>query len=289
MIIHRDRVDQVRRRRPHRRGDDDAAGRIEPEAGFPHVPAVVAALGDDVDFFDAVLADIGDVAGAISAVETDAEGIAEAVCVNLAQTGDAIEGVVERDAVLAIGGVARVHVDAMQLAENAHRALRVAARDVAVGDIVRGTAIAQGEVEETVWPEAHHAAVMVGLGFVDAENFAAARHVHAIAVGGINAPLGDDGLVIGQRADVHRSGEVGRAGVRLGGVSIDERVGGEVGMHGDAEQTALVVIVSGIGDQQSAQVQEWRRATTTSIHDPDDAGLVIDEKASAAVIRGREA
>ena len=64
VVVFGDGIDQVRRHRAHGTGHDlaDVRGdRIEPEGAFLDVPAVVAALDDEIHFLDVVLSGVADV------------------------------------------------------------------------------------------------------------------------------------------------------------------------------------------------------------------------------------
>ena len=56
--------------------------------------------------------------------------------------------------------------------------------------IVRLPAIAQRNVKKAVGPEADRAAIVVGLRFVDPQNFAPAGGIDLVGVGWINPPFG---------------------------------------------------------------------------------------------------
>ena len=121
MIVLRDRVDQVRRHRANRKRRHIArpiAISIEVERAFLDAPAVVAALRDDVDFLDVVLADVAEVERAIPFVEREAVRIAQAIGVNFVNARHSHKRVISRNTVLPVHRIAGIDVDAKDFAQH---------------------------------------------------------------------------------------------------------------------------------------------------------------------------
>ena len=155
---------------------------------------------------------------------------------------------------------------------------------MAVRDVIGLAAVAERDVEEPIRPEAEGAAVVVGLGFVDAEDLAPAGRIDLVGIGGIDPPLGDHRLMVVRDSRRHHVDEIRRAVDRLGRVGVDQGMMREIGMGRQAEQTALVVVAK--GHQAAAHIQQRRRQLVGPIgHDPRQAHLIVDEHAFAAVVR----
>ena len=294
VVVLGDRIDQVRR---HAVVDVvDVAGAdavvVEEELAFLELPAVVAAGGDDVDLLDRVLPDVAGVERVRRGVEREAERVAEAVRPDLAEGARlADERVGRGDAVLAVGGVVAVRVDAQQLAEDRAQVLRVARRSVADGRarderlsvlVVGAAAVTEADVEEAVGAEDEGAAVVVELRLVEAQHLARAAGIDGRAgIGRVRyVPFGDHALAVGRRAG-RQGREVGRARRRLGRERVDEAVRRVARIERDAEEAALVV---GAGPEHAERnhargdVEEDALRAVGQVDAPEDAGLIDDEE-----------
>src|SRR5205814_6663128 len=133
------------------------------------VPAVVAALDEDVDLLVQVLTDIGSPELAGLLVERHAPDVAKTVGPGFGNGTRELtllgshEGIVRGHGVV-LAGVLLIDVDAQHLAERLLEVLAVAER------IVGGAAVAQRDVEIAVGAEDDGAAVVVPEGTFDAED-----------------------------------------------------------------------------------------------------------------------
>ncbi len=180
MVVLCDGIDEVGRGRTYRRGHHGPCGGIKPKPGFPQVPTVVAAIGDDVDLFDTVLANISEIQQSRLTVEAEAEGIAQAIREDLIETIRAHKRIPRGNAVFPVRRVRPVHIDANDFTVDLVDALGIAARDMPGSNVVRLPTVTEGHIEESVRAKVHRPPVVIGLRFVQSHDFPAARHVHHV-------------------------------------------------------------------------------------------------------------
>src|SRR5262245_22250315 len=149
MVILPDRLDELLPR----------PGALRPERvqALAAIPAVVAALLDDVDFLEEILPDVAGPELAGLAVEGHAPDVPQPARPDLRADARADEWVVRRDRVVLLFAdtLGRVDVDPQHLAEPAVHVLGV------VVGIVRRPAVAVGDVEVAVRTEEDRPAVVV--------------------------------------------------------------------------------------------------------------------------------
>jgi hypothetical protein len=157
---------------------------------LPHVPAVVAPLGDEAHLLEQGLPGVTDHEVAGRHVEREAIWIAEAVREDLVASvraaGRRGEGVVRRDAVRHRA----VHVDSEDVAEQilldvlsvAAAVVGVPVLDVAESAVVRRAAIADRQVQVPIPPERHRSAVVVGLRIVELKEDALRRGIGSVRI-----------------------------------------------------------------------------------------------------------
>src|SRR5262249_13899252 len=140
------------------------------------LPAVVAALGDEVDLFVEVLADVGGPQDAGLLVEGHTPDVAQAPRPGFRPRVFAIdERVVLRNRVVLALALA-VDVDAQDLAEKRFEVLAV------VEGIIGGATVAESDVQIAVGSEANRAAVVVPERPLDAQDFLLGRRVGPVRI-----------------------------------------------------------------------------------------------------------
>src|SRR5919106_3965396 len=167
---------------------------VEEQRPFLTVPPVVAAIDDDVDLLDVVLADVADEEPARLRVERKPERVSEAKGKDLLNdTGPSDKRITGGYSILTVGRVPAVHVDPKDLSMRRVQPLRVPValmpnlRGLLAGRvvrrrrhkelavlIVRTAAVAHRDVEHSIGSERELAAVMVPLRPVDAHELSAA-------------------------------------------------------------------------------------------------------------------
>src|SRR5207248_7025493 len=117
---------------------------------------------------------------------------------NFLQAPAASEWVITWDAIPAVGGVRAVHIDAQDFTETYRDILAIADALVVAIDIVivRAAAIASSDIEITIRPERDHAAVMIGLRLIDAQDFLPRVGIDQIRIGRADPPRRDRVLAI---------------------------------------------------------------------------------------------
>ena len=171
--------------------------------------------------------------------------------------GRSREGVGRRDGVAVVLARPRVvDVDAQDLAQERRRLLlRI------VAGIAAAAAVADTEVQVAIRSERHGAAVVIGVGAVLDEHERLGRALDDVRSRRIRPVLGHDDVATVARV-----------------VDVQDVVGREARMEGDAEQTAL----AGLGDLVP-DVHEIAGLQDAVVHDPDRAALLDDEQAIAAI------
>jgi len=224
------------------------------------VPTVILPAGAvrrlEAHFLPLVLAHIGQVKVAGGAVEAEAPHVAQTPRPDLRRAQPAQgERVVRRDAVRAL---IAIDVNAQNGAKQRPGILGVALR------IARRAAIAQRDVQVAVRPEGDHAAVVVGVGLVDAQQFARAGGIGHVRIVPGNRILGHDGrpLVVGVADE-----QAAVAGIRR--------------VERQTQQSLLGVAA----DRRDAgrEIQERRLPPRAILKDPDAPGLLHHEQAAGAV------
>ena len=185
---------------------------------------------------------------------------------------------------MAIGGTPRIDIDAADFAENLALILAIATRRVSIALIIGRSAIAHSEVEEPIRTDAHGSAIVIELGFVEAQYLAPTGRIHSVAVGGINSPFGNDLLMVVGTATGHGDRKIRSWTVRFRGVGVNERELCEICVQSQANQASLVV--SGLqGDQSISEIEQRNRQHASVLEDIDEPDLIVDEEPSASVIR----
>ena len=143
-----------------------------------NVPAVVPALGDEVDLFPLVLPDICRPQLTGLAVDAHAPNVSQTVGPDfLARVVLAIgERIVGRDAVLQVAAAA-VDVNAQDFAEQVVEVLRVVVR------VVGFAAVAGTDIELAILAKQHHATIMIPIRLRELEQDALRLHVRLVFVG----------------------------------------------------------------------------------------------------------
>ena len=103
--------------------DVAARGWIEAVRAFHHVPAVVAALLQDVDFFPAILANVGDEEAAADGLQGKAPGIAQPVGKDLGEPLPPTKGLSAGIAYCRPPRKRRIHSDAEHLPQQREQVL----------------------------------------------------------------------------------------------------------------------------------------------------------------------
>src|SRR5688572_1032719 len=214
--------------------------RVEVKCAFLDRPTVITALKHAIQFLYFALPNVAYVNLARQFIDAPTVGIAETVGVNLIEPGCSYERIIQRHSVLAVRCGPAVHIDADQLSENIVQVLAIALWRVAEAFVIPVPAVAQSQVEEAVGAKMHHAAVVIELGLVDAENFAITGWINAVHVRGIYLPFGENSLMIHRlTAAIDREGGDARDGIRS--VCVEEAIRAKTGMESETEQAAFVI------------------------------------------------
>jgi hypothetical protein len=178
----------------------DAAATGVAEASLPDVPAEVRSSGHGAQLLDRVLADVGDVHGAVGRVPAEALRVADAEREDLTScTGRSArrERIGGGDAVLFVGRVRAERIDAQDLAENGRGVLRhvhgvAAAAAIRVSDVEQSDVVIAGCCERI---EGDVAAVVVAERLLQTEHHAGSGAVVGCRCRIVGCPLEEDGIV----------------------------------------------------------------------------------------------
>jgi len=239
-------------------------GRVEAQTSFHHPPAVIASAGIRrrliVDLFPASLADVADVQVAARPVERKTPWITQPVGPDFPSDGRVRVGderVIRRNRV----GHRRVNVQAEDFAQQDGPVLRV------VGGVAGAPAVSNGKVEESVWAELDHAAVVIGGGLGDRQQDLPAGGVGDRRVGRY-----------GVARQHHRTAVVG-----VGDEEPSIRLVGRV--KSETEQTLLAAAVPhDRGDVEEGRRQECAR----SVDDANPPGPLENEQPAGPVAGVRD-
>jgi hypothetical protein len=131
---------------------------------------------------------------------------------------------------------------------------------------------------------------VIGLRFVDAQDFHPGRGIDHIRIGVAYFPRSNDSVMI-QRRRVG-IGEIRSPGDRFARIGKDSPEARalrivESRIEGETKQSAFV-IRGGKSDHASRHIQERRSQALTVLHDPDLPGLIDDEEPLRGVRRGNQ-
>jgi hypothetical protein len=159
---------------------------------------------------------------------------------------------------------ANVHIDAQDLAEKAGGILAVIVR------IVCRAAVAEGNVQITVRPEADLASIVVPVGLRNLEKDPLRIEVRPVRVGAGDLELADHAALR----------------VLLAVEEVEEPVPAELRMKGESQQSLFVLLII-VERPASGDVQEllWSAAIRTSADEEDLPSLLDDEEPSRAIRR----
>src|SRR5690606_21615989 len=184
--------------------------------GFHDVPAIVAALFDDIYFLIAVLAHISRPKIPGDGIKAEPPGIAETIGVNLLPITFLItgKGIVLRNGIV-LSPLLPIHIDPQDTAQQGAQILPMLLR------ITTGAAVAHGNVQIAIWAKGDLSAIVVGVRLIKFQQDQFAGPLSLIGIGG-----GD--LKAGYHCPVGVGGSI---------VDIKIAVVGQIRLKGKAQQT----------------------------------------------------
>src|SRR6266566_15685 len=227
---------------------------------FHGVPAEIAALGDDVHFFETVLTDIGGEECAAHSVKRKAPRIAQTVSPDLWQAVRRRERIISGDRVLFPGSEGAIHIDSKDLAKQRLQVLSIALRVSLV------PTVAEADVEETIRPESELAAIVIVEGLVDDQEGAFAGSIRLVSIRSGDRVLGE-----------HRPELLADT---LGVIDEEAAIRAEAGMKCQPEQPFFSTRFD-----FGTNVEKRRGDESAILNNANASRLLEDKHASRAVIR----
>ncbi len=172
-------------------GHRAARGRRKAVGTFHNVPTEIGAAlrgGQMVDFLEIVLAYVADPKIAGHGIKRKAERIAQTEKPNFRAAAARRERIARRNRVIQPGGMGGVDVDAEHFAEECIRVLPICER------ISAAAAVAEADIEETVFAEGESSTVVIGERLINGEKNIFGGWVGEVCVGGGGGEFGNDSL-----------------------------------------------------------------------------------------------
>src|SRR5262249_24764359 len=150
---------------PHRLARDEtiiSSIRVEKEGPFLDRPPKIAALGDNVDFFDVILPDIGQINCSVRSIKAKTVRIPQSVRIDLLdRPGLANKRIILGDPFLSVRRGARFHIISSDFAKYPAFFWGISAGKMARALVIRGPAITNCKKKKSILAEAQSPAVVI--------------------------------------------------------------------------------------------------------------------------------